>query len=64
MERKQVATLEFEWERETKNTHRFKEVAPDGEEVVGVLYIKKRALESTGGGKTTLPSRLYVAIEA
>lgn len=64
MERKVVTTLEFKWERATKNTHRFKEVAPDGEEVVGVLYIQKRAIESTENGKTYSPSKLYVTIEA
>lgn len=34
--------LEFELERETSGTYRFKEVAEAGEEVIGPLYVKKR----------------------
>lgn len=39
-------TLEFEFEKQTKNTVRFQEVVGDDEiEYVGAIYIKKHALK-------------------
>lgn len=48
-------TINFEFERETKNTYRFAEVAD--EPVVGTLYVKKSAFKSA-------PTGLTVTIEA
>lgn len=39
--------MDFVFDRSTKTTHRFTEVAADGEEVVGTLYVKKSALGDT-----------------
>ena len=49
--------MEFTFERSTKNTHRYKEDAPDGEQVIGTLYVQKSLVD--GGAPTTL----YVTIE-
>ncbi len=49
--------LEFKYERDTKHTYRYQEVAPEGEEKIGTLYIKKSAL----GNKA--PATLTVTIE-
>ena len=39
-------TLQFEFEKSTKNTYRFKEIVPEGEDrVIGTLYIRKDALK-------------------
>ena len=35
--------VKFAFERETKNTRRYQEVAADGEAVIGTLYIQKSA---------------------
>lgn len=46
-----VITVNFAYERSTKNTHRFKEVDSNGnelevaEKVVGTLYVKKAFFE-------------------
>lgn len=37
-------SISFEFERSTKNTHRFAEVAEEGEAVIGTLYIQKSAI--------------------
>ena len=52
---KQVVKLEFE--RATKRTFRFKEQAPEGEEVIGTLYVQKRVFD----GKE--PQNIQVTIE-
>lgn len=51
-----VHSLEFTFERATKNTYRFSEVAAPGEAVVGYLYVQKSAF-------TTQPARVKVTIE-
>jgi hypothetical protein len=54
-----MLTREFTFERATKNTYRFAEVAvsPDaGDLVVGVLYVQKAAFDAQ-------PSKLRVQIE-
>lgn len=38
--------IRFEFERATKNTHRFKECSE--EPVIGTLYVKKSALKELG----------------
>ncbi|HWP59497.1 MAG TPA: hypothetical protein VNL14_16515 [Candidatus Acidoferrales bacterium] len=48
--------LKMEFERDTKRTYRFKEVAPEGEEVIGTLYVKKAAF----GGKA--PAKIEVSV--
>lgn len=47
-------TLTFQFERETKNTRRYSEVAEDGEAVVGTLYVQKSALDGLGDGDLTV----------
>lgn len=37
-------TAEFKLEYSTKNTHRYKEVAEEGEEMMGTAYIKQSVL--------------------
>ena len=39
-------TIEFELERETKNTYRFHEVAKGTPPLIGTLYIQKGAFEA------------------
>lgn len=50
--------LRFEFERETKNTYRFKERpdTEDGETMIDILYVRKKAFESR-------PEVLMVTIE-
>ena len=51
--------LSFEYERETKNTFRFKEIPENGQPPrVGSLYVQKWAFNGTA------PSKLRVSIEA
>ena len=50
--------IEFEIERATKNTIRYKEIGKPVQ--VGTLYVKKRALEEEFDG---FPERLVVTIE-
>ena len=53
-----MITRTFTFERETKNTYRFKEVnADERETVVGVLYVQKSKFD-------TQPQELTVTIEA
>jgi hypothetical protein len=52
---KQVVKLAFE--RATKRTFRFKEQAPEGEEVIGTLYVQQRVFD----GKE--PKSIQVTIE-
>ncbi len=49
--------VKFKFERATKNTFRFMEVAPEDSQVVGTLYVQKSAF----GGKQ--PAALDVAIK-
>ena len=49
--------VEFDFERATKNTYRFKERAPEGEERIGTLYVKKGVFTGEGA-----PSRLSVVV--
>jgi hypothetical protein len=52
-------TVEFEFERATKNTFRFAEVAEDGAAVIGTLYMQKSAFngaEPSGVTLTVTPS--------
>lgn len=46
-------TLNFELEKETKNTVRFKEVT-DGEPIVGTLYVKKGNFEGAKNLQVTI----------
>jgi len=51
-------TIEFEYEKETKNTFRFQEVvAEEGEKIIGSLYIQK----SFFGGKQ--PEKVTVILK-
>lgn len=55
-----MITRTFTFERETKNTYRFKEVVPGGDErnlAIGVLYVKKSAFD-------TQPIEVTVTVEA
>jgi len=52
-------TLNFNFEKETKGTLRFKEVVAENEEmVVGTLYVRKSAL------KEEKPEKLVVSIKS
>lgn len=51
--------VEFEFERETKNTVRLAEVEGDEAPAVGSLYLQKHAYKKLGS-----PRRLKVKIEA
>lgn len=52
-------TLEFEREKETKNTIRFQELENgDGPKVVGTLYLQKYAVKKLGN-----PEKLRVTLE-
>jgi hypothetical protein len=51
--------LRFERERETKNTVRYQELAGDGEQVVGSLYVRKAELARLGD-----PRELTVIVRA
>jgi hypothetical protein len=51
---KSTIAVEFEFERSTKNTHRFQEVAD--EPLIGTLYVQKSAFDKE-------PSGLVVTIE-
>lgn len=51
-------TIEFEVERETKNTVRFQELEGDGPAAIGVLYVQKSAVKQLGS-----PKRIRVTIE-
>lgn len=53
-------TVEFEFEKSTKNTHRYAEVET-GQVVVGTLYVQKLALAELMG-TTEPPAALEVAI--
>ena len=46
--------LEFKFEKDTKNTYRYQEVAPEGEEKIGTLYVKKSALANKAPAKLTV----------
>lgn len=51
--------IKFEHEKETKGTHRFKEIAGEGKAMaVGTLYIRKEALP------TPVPTTIEVTIKA
>ena len=51
--------IKFEHERETKGTHRFKEIAEEGKPMaVGTLYIRKEALP------TPVPTTIEVTIKS
>lgn len=50
----------FTWDRSTKETERYKEVVPDGEQAkIGTLYIKKQAIRKM---TTSTPEKLEVEI--
>jgi len=51
--------LRFERERETKNTVRYQELAQEGEQVVGTLYVRKAELARLGD-----PDALTVVVRA
>lgn len=54
---KKDLTVEFEFERDTKNKRRFAEVEVEGQEpVIGTLYVSKSAFNGT------LPESLTVTI--
>lgn len=48
--------LEFEFERETKNKVRFKELSSGGEAIIGTLYISKAELNNN------IPQKVYAVI--
>lgn len=50
----------FEFEKSTKNTHRFKEVRPDDDTppVIGTLYVQRSAF-----GKSNAPDSIKVTVE-
>lgn len=50
--------VQFEQEKETKNTIRFNEVEGDGPPVIGTLYVQKYILRRLGN-----PDTLTVTIE-
>ena len=51
-------TLQFEFEKSTKNTYRFKEIVPEGEDrVIGTLYVRKSFLGSFKPEKITITLR-------
>lgn len=50
-------TVEFELERETKNTYRFAEVTENETPVIGTLYVQKSAF------KDSSPENLTVLIQ-
>lgn len=52
--------VRFIVERETKGTFRYREVAEEGKEAIGVLYVKKATLAQFG----TAPKALEVRIAA
>ncbi len=52
-------TVKFAFERATKTTFRFREKAPEGEELIGTLYVKQRVF---GNGKE--PKNISVTIES
>jgi len=52
-----VKVVAMDFERATKNTFRFKEQAPEGEEAIGTLYVQKRVFN----GKE--PASIKVTIE-
>lgn len=55
-----TVSLEFEYERDTKNTVRFAETVEDGDPtLVGTLYLQKFANKELGN-----PERIRVTIEA
>jgi hypothetical protein len=41
--RLQSITVEFEYEYETKNKYRYNEVADEGKEIIGSLYVSKKS---------------------
>ena len=41
-----LAEVKFKFERETKNTYRFAEVADEGEAIIGTLYVQKWAFKT------------------
>lgn len=48
-------TLQFAFERSTKNTHRYAEIVKGGgDAVVGVLYIKKAAMKELPSPEITV----------
>jgi len=50
-------TVAFDFDKATKNTYRFTEVADDGADVIGTLYVKKSALGAEA------PAKLEVSIK-
>lgn len=57
MKNGKAKTIAMTFERPTKRTFRFKEEAPEGEELVGTLYVKKSVFD----GKE--PKSIKVSIE-
>ena len=62
-----VFTVQFELEKETKRTVRYKEVSNDADSaevwlVIGTLYVRKTSLYVLGDGE--YPKTLTVTIEA
>ena len=57
-----IGEVKFVWERSTKNTHRYKEVAPEGKEVIGTLYSKKTAVDKQVGEVVVTPSVVWITI--
>lgn len=56
-------TLDFKFERETKNTLRFQEQNDDPDErpAIGTLYITKKALDGMGEGISSLKVTVEVS---
>lgn len=52
--------IEFEKERETKGTWRYKEVNADGSPVIGTIYVQKWASRLFDGGQ--LPDRFALQV--
>lgn len=54
-------TAEFEFERDTKNTRRYSEVAVGAPPFCNTIYLQRWALERLGGGR--LPDRVRVTVQ-
>lgn len=54
-----LPTIEFEFERDTKNTYRFREKADEEDQMIGILYIQKSAFKGSGPA----PSAIKVTVE-
>jgi len=50
------------FEKETKNTRRYAEVAEDSPPIIGTLYVQKWAANKLGGGQP--PERIQATITA